>query len=64
MHGDHDIRPAWAVDSLHHALPRGERVTLANAGHVPWVEAADQFREAVTTFLRVNTARNDPPPRP
>ena len=48
--GAHDIRPRSAVDSLHEALPRVRRVTLA-AGHLPWVEEPDGFRAAVADFL-------------
>jgi proline iminopeptidase len=49
--GAEDIRPRWAVDSLHRALPGAERVSLAGAGHVPWVERREEFGRAVTTFL-------------
>jgi proline iminopeptidase len=49
--GDRDNRPRWAVDSLHRALPRVRRVTLAAAGHLPWVEDPDGFRGAVAEFL-------------
>jgi proline iminopeptidase len=49
--GDEDIRPRWAVDSLHEALLNVERVSLAGAGHLPWVEDRDDFSRTVTTFL-------------
>jgi proline iminopeptidase len=49
--GAHDIRPRWAVDSLAKALPRVRRVTIAGAGHLPWVERPEEFREAVAEFL-------------
>ncbi|SCL28337.1 alpha/beta hydrolase fold [Micromonospora pallida] len=49
--GTEDIRPRWAVDSLHEALTNSQRVSLAGAGHSPWVESPDDFRRAVTTFL-------------
>jgi proline iminopeptidase len=45
-----DIRPRTAVDSLHLCLPRVRRTTL-NAGHLPWVEDPDGFRETVAAFL-------------
>ncbi|WP_327401112.1 alpha/beta hydrolase [Streptomyces sp. NBC_01288] len=45
--GERDIRPRSAVDSLVRALPQVRRVTLANAGHLPWVEDPDGFRDAV-----------------
>ncbi|MFV2017564.1 alpha/beta fold hydrolase [Micromonospora sp. LOL_023] len=50
--GSEDIRPRWAVDSLHRALTNSQRVSLTGSGHLPWVEAPDDFRRAVTTFLR------------
>ncbi|HYN92540.1 MAG TPA: alpha/beta hydrolase [Pilimelia sp.] len=49
--GAQDIRPRWAVDSLYQGLPNAQRVTLANAGHLPWIENPDEFRQAVTSFL-------------
>lgn len=49
--GAQDIRPPWAVDSLHHALPSTTRVTLRSAGHVPWLEAPEEFCSALLTFL-------------
>jgi proline iminopeptidase len=49
--GAEDIRPRWAVDSLHRALPNAVRVSLPGAGHLPWIERRDEFRQAVTAFL-------------
>jgi proline iminopeptidase len=49
--GARDVRPRWAVDSLHRALPHARRTILAEAGHLPWAEDPDGFREAVTGFL-------------
>lgn len=49
--GARDVRPRWAVDSLHRALPDVRRTTLAGAGHLPWVEDPDGFRAALTDFL-------------
>jgi proline iminopeptidase len=46
-----DNRPRWAVDSLERALPAVTRVRLPGAGHVPWLEAPEEFRAAVTDFL-------------
>ncbi|MEU7024528.1 alpha/beta fold hydrolase [Streptomyces sp. NPDC046203] len=43
-----DMRPRSAVDSLVAALPRVRRVTLADAGHMPWEEDWEGFRAAVT----------------
>jgi proline iminopeptidase len=50
--GDQDPRPRWAVDSLHQALPNAQRVIIAGAGHLPWVEDPDGFRQAVARFVR------------
>jgi proline iminopeptidase len=49
--GSEDIRPRWAVDSLHRALPDAQRVSLAGAGHLPWIESPQGFQQAVTDFL-------------
>jgi proline iminopeptidase len=49
--GAHDIRPRWGVDSLEQALPDVRRVTLLDAGHIPWAEDPVGFREAVMGFL-------------
>jgi proline iminopeptidase len=57
--GTEDIRPRWAVHSLEQALPNVQRVTLAGAGHLPWVEDPRGFRQAVAGFL---TADNEATP--
>lgn len=49
--GAEDIRPRSAVDSLEEALPRVRRVVLPKAGHLPWVEAPEGFRNALETVL-------------
>jgi proline iminopeptidase len=49
--GAEDIRPRWAVDSLHAALPDVTRISLPTAGHVPWAERPGDFRQAVLNFL-------------
>lgn len=49
--GERDIRPRSAVDSLERALPRVRRVTLPNAGHLPWVEDPYGFRDVVMTAV-------------
>lgn len=50
--GEADIRPRSAVDSLAEALPNVRRVTVAGAGHLPWVEQPALVREAITAFLQ------------
>ncbi len=49
--GAEDLRPRSSVDSLEQALPDVSRVTLAEAGHLPWVEDPGGFRKAVSSFL-------------
>ncbi|MEV6901238.1 alpha/beta hydrolase [Amycolatopsis sp. NPDC051372] len=49
--GDQDIRPRWAVDSLHAALPTATRVTLPGVGHVPWLESPGAVATALLDFL-------------
>lgn len=53
--GTEDIRPRRAVDSLHEALPNARRVSLEGAGHLPWTEDPDGFRQAVASFLIVQS---------
>jgi proline iminopeptidase len=54
--GAEDIRPRWAVDTLHQALPNAQRVSLPYAGHLPWIEDPGGFHQAVASFLT-----RDPP---
>jgi proline iminopeptidase len=49
--GAQDIRPRWAVDSLHQALPAAARVVLPDVGHVPWLEDPAPFYSALLDFL-------------
>lgn len=49
--GARDIRPRSAVDSLERALPRVRRVVLPRAGHLPWAEDPEGFRDAVGEAL-------------
>jgi proline iminopeptidase len=49
--GERDVRPRWTVDSLERGLPRVRRVVLPGAGHLPWVEDPEGFREAVGAVL-------------
>jgi len=52
VHGSEDPRPVWAcVDSLAGALPRAEVAAIAGAGHLPWVEAPDEFGRVFRGFL-------------
>ncbi|MGH3876130.1 MAG: alpha/beta fold hydrolase [Actinophytocola sp.] len=49
--GERDPRPRRAVDSLADALPSMTRVTLPEVGHVPWLEAPEEFRKALVAFV-------------
>ena len=49
--GAQDIRPRWAVDSLHQALPSATRVVLPDVGHVPWLEDPAAFYSTLLEFL-------------
>jgi proline iminopeptidase len=51
--GAFDPRPRWSVDSLAEALPNVTRVTLKTAGHLPWLDAPDEFAAALRAFIRV-----------
>ncbi|MFG2267388.1 alpha/beta fold hydrolase [Streptomyces sp. NPDC048720] len=48
--GAHDIRPRSAVDSLAASLPHVRRVTLPRAGHMPWVDDPEGFRELLSRW--------------
>ncbi|WP_330459981.1 alpha/beta fold hydrolase [Streptomyces sp. NBC_00820] len=50
--GERDLRPRSAVDSLAEALARARRVSLPDAGHLPWVEDPGGFRDAVVGALQ------------
>jgi proline iminopeptidase len=49
--GARDLRPRWAVDSLARALPRVTRVILPGVGHIPWLEAPEEFTRCLAEFL-------------
>jgi proline iminopeptidase len=49
--GAADLRPRWAVDSLAEALPRCTRVSLAGAGHYPWLDRPAELGAALRGFL-------------
>jgi len=49
--GERDLRPRWAVDSLARALPRVTRVTIPEAGHIPWLEAPEEVTGPLRDFL-------------
>lgn len=37
-------------------LPNARKAIIADAGHAPYMNDADAFHEAVSSFLRENTA--------
>lgn len=51
LHGDHDPRPASAVESLAHSLPSATMHVVAGAGHLPWVEQPTLVGDALRTFI-------------
>lgn len=51
LDGERDLRPRWAVDSLERALPGANRVVLPGVGHIPWLEAPEEFARCLTEFL-------------
>jgi proline iminopeptidase len=61
--GERDLRPRWAVDSLASALPRVTRVTIPEAGHIPWLEAPEEVTGQLRDFLE-HKAGVDHGPRP
>jgi proline iminopeptidase len=50
--GGLDLRPRWAVDSLHAALPHSRRVILPGVGHIPWADDPDAFLTALPESRR------------
>jgi pimeloyl-[acyl-carrier protein] methyl ester esterase len=50
--GDSQIYPDGATAFVAHTAPRGERVVMPGAGHVPHLEAPDQFFTHVEAFVR------------
>ncbi|WP_410659133.1 alpha/beta fold hydrolase [Amycolatopsis sp. lyj-112] len=44
--------PWFPINSLEQAVPSATRVRLSGVGHVPWLEAPDEFRTALLDFLR------------
>jgi len=51
LHGEADPRPAWAGERLAECLPDGRFMVLSGVGHLPWLEDAEAFQEAVLGFL-------------
>ncbi|HZU25413.1 MAG TPA: alpha/beta fold hydrolase [Bryobacteraceae bacterium] len=64
VRGDKSIYPDEAFSILCANLPDAELVTLPNASHFPFIEAAAEFREAVRGFIRRVRRPADRSPRP
>lgn len=50
--GESQVYPDGATAFVAHTAPNAERVVVANAGHVPHLEAADLFFNHIETFAR------------
>lgn len=53
--GESQVYPDGATAFVAQAAPHAERVVIANAGHVPHLEAADLFFNHIETFARAQT---------
>ncbi|MBI2942309.1 MAG: alpha/beta hydrolase [Chloroflexi bacterium] len=51
VHGEADPRPVWAARKLAGLLPCAALVTIPDAGHYPWLERPDVFRDTLRSFL-------------
>jgi pimeloyl-ACP methyl ester carboxylesterase len=49
--GDRIIPPAYA-EAFHRLIPGSTLTMIANAGHLPHVERADDVAQAIQKFLR------------
>ena len=49
--GEADPRPRWARAQIAELLPNGRHVTVARAGHEPWIEQPGATRQALREFL-------------
>jgi len=56
VHGEADPIPLEMIRELESALPRARLVTIAGAGHFPFVEKPDEFLAAVLSFLEERAA--------
>lgn len=51
VHGAEDPRPSTIAERLAAALPRADLAVIPGAGHYPWVEQPDRFRDVLRRFL-------------
>lgn len=60
IHGaDSQVYPDGATAFVAHTAPRGERAVITGAGHVPHLEAPDQFYKEIEAFVRNIERRPD-----
>ena len=50
--GDSQVYPDGATAFVAEAAPRGERIVIPGAGHVPHLEAPEAFFQHVEAFVR------------
>jgi pimeloyl-[acyl-carrier protein] methyl ester esterase len=55
--GDSQIYPDEATVFVANTMPRGERAVISGAGHVPHLEAPDEFFNLVEAFARKQTRK-------
>ena len=51
LDGEGDPRPRWARAHIAGLIPNSHHVTIARAGHEPWVEQPEATAQALRTFL-------------
>lgn len=51
VHGDSDLLPLSAADTIAAGIPDARVVAVAGAGHFPWIENPEATRQAVSNFL-------------
>jgi proline iminopeptidase len=52
LHGELDVRPAWAGERVAEAIPGARYVPLTQAGHFTWLDDPASLRTAVRLFLK------------
>jgi proline iminopeptidase len=51
VHGEADPRPVWAAHHLAAHIPSAQLRVLPGVGHLPWLEAPDQFGSMLRAFI-------------
>lgn len=52
LHGDEDLIPLAAAQQIHAAVPGSQLVVFEGIGHIPFVEAPEQFYATVRDFMQ------------